>query len=45
MERHRADLEGEAGEQEDEPEQQASDGAPRPNAAAMPVKLVVPVKP
>ena len=44
MERHRRDLEAEAGEQEDEAEDQSRC---RPAAAecAMPAKLTVPVKP
>ena len=45
VERHRADLEGEAGEDEDEAEQLAASRRRRPSAAAMPPNKVVPVKP
>ena len=46
VERHRADLEGEAGEHEDQAEQQADRDCRRgAKAAAMPSNSVVPVKP
>ena len=44
VERHRRDLEAEAGEQEHQPEDQADAGACAA-ALAMPAKLTVPVKP
>ena len=46
VERHGGDLEGEAGQQEDQAEDQAELRAPAAiSAAAMPAKPVVPVKP